>query len=127
MTIWRNDRTKLPPEIATLQEEVDALFDKVKPGTVWTLARVTPIADEYQERIDAATARLEAIGDLPAGETDAAADAAADWDAADIARRRTMVERAFPEGLTILAATSRGKASLKPERIAVGTPAQVAA
>jgi hypothetical protein len=118
------ERKAILVEIEEAEREIDNVFKKMGPGKgQWKTERAQPLIDQWQAVADAAHDRLEAVGAAPES-ADPAADAAADWDGADIVRRRSMVEKAIPEGITIMPATSRGKGALKVERIVVGTPGQ---
>jgi site-specific DNA recombinase len=97
-------QTVILKELSHLNTEVDDLLSK-KPDAVWTMDRINVKMAQYAELIEDAQTRLLTLGEVPTA-GDALEDAQADWDAADEAERRTLVKRAYPEGLTIRVATN---------------------
>jgi hypothetical protein len=101
-------------ELRRLNEEADDLASKAgQPG--WTPARIGAVMAQYGELIDAAQAKVDAVGIVP--DENPGEEAQAEWDAATLLERRALIRRAFPAGLAVMPATSRGAASLTPDRI----------
>jgi site-specific DNA recombinase len=121
----RRTRTKMGAKRALIEAELDRLNGEVddligKQGTgLWTPARVESKLAEYEGWITEATERLNAV-DMPDDAGAATADALGDWERADDATKREMVRRAFPEGLTLLPATSTGRKTRTEVRIKAG-------
>lgn len=116
------ERRAIAKELHDLNAEADEIASKTgKPG--WTPSRVDAALANYAPRIEDAEARLKALGSVPADTAGASSvDAEADWAAADITQRRALVRRAFPQGLTILPATTRGPGSKSAARFQIGPP-----
>jgi site-specific DNA recombinase len=105
-------------ELSDLNAEADAVTDKIgQPG--WTVARVDAALAKFAPLIEDAAKRLKDLGEVPDGGH--YEDAAKDWADASITMRREMVRKAFPEGLHVTAASSRGRAALLANRIVPGT------
>lgn len=102
-------------ELRRLNEEADDLASKAgQPG--WTPARIGAVMAQYGELIGEAQAKVDAVGIVP--DENPGEEAQAEWDAATLLERRALIRRAFPHGLAVMPATSRGAASLTPDRIA---------
>jgi DNA invertase Pin-like site-specific DNA recombinase len=107
-------RQELSSELHRLEEDAKGIASKTATrGFAWVEAAMEPI--------DARMAELRAQLDaLEEPDESAAVDAAYSWEGASLEQRRAMVKRAFPRGITVRAATSRGKASLTADRFDFG-------
>jgi DNA invertase Pin-like site-specific DNA recombinase len=103
-------RTALVLELQRLEGDAEALASKVAS---WGFARVNAAMEPMEARM--AEVREQLAGMDSPDET-AGVDAALAWDDATLAQQRAMVKRAFPDGIAIRPATSRGKASLTADR-----------
>jgi hypothetical protein len=99
----RAERARIMAEIARLEDDADALADKV---ATWGAGRVEKSMSKVLEALEVQRGRLGEI-DGPEAHSAAHADTVEDWEAADIDARRALVKRAFPR-LTVLPAGSRG-------------------
>jgi len=104
-------RSRLQVEVTRLEGDAEALATKV---ATWGMARV----DKAMEPIDARLAdlRRQLAGlEVPESPGASAKGAQEDWMGATLTQRRAMVRRAFPDGITILPANSRGVGSRTDE------------
>lgn len=113
----QEEHRRLRAELDRLNSEIDDLMDKV--GTFgWTPDRVDRAVAKYQPQVEEVQQKIARLEQIPTdSQRGAAEDAQADWDAANNTERRTLIRRAFPEGLVVLKAESSGKASLVETRI----------
>ena len=114
-------REHLVGEVAKLEDDARTLASKV---STWGMARVDAAMGPLDERLASLREQLDSL-DAPESVGEAGRATVADWKKANISQRRVMVVKAFPEGLFILPATSRGAASLTPDRFHVGAPAHL--
>jgi site-specific DNA recombinase len=108
-------RQELQAELHRLEEDAKGIASKTAArGFAWVEAAMEPI--------DARMAELqEQLAELEEPDTTAIVDAEKAWKDATLAQRRAMVRRAFPKGITIAPASSRGKASLTADRFIPGS------
>lgn len=118
----REEVQVLRAELARLNGEVDDLMSKTNSTPLWTPARVEAAVAKYEDPIADVSSRLrtaeEALPD--SGAETSLVDAQAEWDAADFDAKRRLIKRAFPEGLVVTKAESRGRAALTKGRIVPG-------
>lgn len=112
-------RDKITAEVTRLEQDAESLAGKV---AAWGLDRVDAAMAPLDARLVALREQLKSL-DVPEGGLVASQDAALQWDGdpeasavSKVEARRAMVRRAFPEGIVIEPATSRGKAALHTER-----------
>jgi site-specific DNA recombinase len=94
-------------ELHRLDEDAKGIASKTATrGYGWVDAAMGPI-DARRAKLTAELAKLT----RPEGDADAALDLSVSWDKATLTQRRAMVRRAFPEGVRIGPANSRGRGS----------------
>ena len=105
-------RQEVLKEIHRLEEDAKGIASKTaERGFAWVEAAMAPI--------DARLAELRPkLAELGGDDEDTTAlvDAARDWKTASLAHKRALIARSWPEGIVVLPATSRGKASLNSDR-----------
>jgi DNA invertase Pin-like site-specific DNA recombinase len=107
-------RSELLTELHRLEEDAQGIATKTATrGLAWV--------DAAMEPIDARMAELrDQLDRLEVPDETAAVDASRSWEDAKLSEKRAMIRRAFPRGITIRPATSRGKGSLTPDRFDFG-------
>ena len=109
-------RSKITSNIAALEADAKSLASKT---ATWGLARVEAAMEPIDARLAALREQLDNL-DAPEDAATATLASATDWNAAkasgDITALRSMVGKAFPRGIGILPATSRGRAARTSDR-----------
>ena len=105
-------RTELSAEVDRLNADADTIAEKAAD---WGPDRVDKALRPILSRVRGLQAQLDAL-DAPTGPAVDPLAVAADWREASTAERRTMVRRAFPDGVTVLPCESRGRGARTPER-----------
>lgn len=114
----KEEHTRLRDELDTLQGKVSVIMAKEGSSPLWTLDRVEEMVAKYEDPIATLVGRIaELESGLDDGADVAVADAEAEWERGELEDRRRLIKRAFPEGITVRKATSRGVAALNEDRI----------
>jgi DNA invertase Pin-like site-specific DNA recombinase len=112
-------RSEMVSERARLHHDRKQLATKTAQ---WGFEAVNAAMEPITARLAELDAKLEA---LEAPDTTATTDATVEWEAANLRQQRAMVTRAFPEGITVLPATSTGRKARLESRFYFGPPSSV--
>jgi DNA invertase Pin-like site-specific DNA recombinase len=112
-------RQEVVAELRRLEADAEALASKT---LAWGFERVDAAMRPIDARLTTLRERLATLDATEDQDGTAYEDAREEWRVANLATRRAMVRKAFPDGITILPATSRGRGALRQDRFQFGSP-----